>query len=117
MALGAHIVRRCFIIIKMYSWPSQYHLTSREWVDFDPKSVEGVECTTLYSESMDLTPLPLATPAILSFLALVNKKRLIPLPPSDAPLPKEPFREWDSEWGKCFTKPKRNLGECFRPGR
>jgi hypothetical protein len=100
MALGAH----------------KYHLTFSEGADLDPNFAERVECSTLYSDSMDLTPPPLATPAILSFLALVNRKRSIPLPPSDAPLPKEPFREWDSEWGRCFVKAKRDLGECFRPG-
>ena len=104
----------------LISWSLQYHITSSEWVDFDPKFVKPAECTTcttLYSDSMDITPPPLATPAILSYLALVNKKRSIPLPPSDAPLPEEPFREWDSEWGRCVAKAKRTLRQCFRPGR
>ena len=118
MALGAHVVRYYLLCYSPFiSWPLQYHVTSSEWAEFDPKFAKPVECGTLYSDSMNLTPPPLATPAILSYLALVNKKRSIPLPPSDAPLPGEPFREWDSEWGRCSTKAKRNLRECFRPGR
>ncbi|PPQ80352.1 hypothetical protein CVT25_003635 [Psilocybe cyanescens] len=100
MALGAHL----------------YDLTSTSWVDFEPKPRRSLEDTILYAEPMDMVPPPLAAPAILSFLALVNKRRSIPLPPSDAPLPNQPFQEWDSEWGRCFTKSKRAITDCFRPG-
>ncbi|KDR78265.1 hypothetical protein GALMADRAFT_64778 [Galerina marginata CBS 339.88] len=99
MALGAHI----------------YSLTTISWIDFEPKSRVSV-AATVYAEVMDLTPPPLATPAILSFLALVDRRRLIPMPPSDAPVSQQAVNEWDSEWGRCFTKSKRDITECFRPG-
>ncbi|KAJ3516227.1 hypothetical protein NLJ89_g1250 [Agrocybe chaxingu] len=104
MALGAHI----------------YNLTTTSWSQFEPNFVSRKlvppETTTLYGTTIELTPPPLATAAILSFLALVNKRRSIPLPPSDAPRPRHPESEWDTEWGKCFVKPRRDLTECFRPG-
>ncbi|KAF8970670.1 hypothetical protein BDZ97DRAFT_1790416 [Flammula alnicola] len=101
MALGAHI----------------YNLTTSPWTEFEPVLNHRASVyTMLYSEALNLNPPSLATPAILSFLALVNKNRSIPLPPSDAPLPEHPFQEWDSEWGRCFTKPTKNLSDCFRPG-
>ncbi|KAF8900431.1 hypothetical protein CPB84DRAFT_1680454 [Gymnopilus junonius] len=98
MALGAH----------------KYPLTTKSWIEFEPKSEMSLQ-TTLYGGIVDLTPPPLATPAILSFLALVNKRRSIPLPPSESPSPQSPD-EWTSEWGRCFTKPERDITECFRPG-
>ncbi|PPQ95781.1 hypothetical protein CVT26_015921 [Gymnopilus dilepis] len=98
MALGAH----------------KYPLTTTPWVEFKPTSEASLR-TTLYGEPVDLTPPPLATPAILSFLALVNKRRSIPLPPSEYPSPQPPD-EWSSEWGRCFGKSTGDITECFRPG-
>lgn len=116
MALGAHKV----ILLYYQELPpphrcSQYPLTTKSWIEFEPKSIVSLQ-TTLYGETTDLTPPPLATPAILSFLALVNKRRSIPLPPSESLSPQAPD-EWTSEWGRCFAKPKRDITECFRPGR
>ncbi|CAA7262021.1 unnamed protein product [Cyclocybe aegerita] len=104
MALGAHI----------------YNLTTTTWSQFEPnfaaRKTVPPESTILYGTTIELTPPPLATAAILSFLALVNKRRSIPLPPSNVPRPRHPEWEWDTEWGKCFVKPRRDLTECFRPG-
>ncbi|KAF9484156.1 hypothetical protein BDN70DRAFT_826067 [Pholiota conissans] len=102
MALGAHI----------------YNLTAVPWTEFESTPVlnQFPAYTTLYSERLELDPPPLATPAILSFLSLINKKRSIPLPPCDAVLPEYPFQEWDSEWGRCLSKPRKDFSNCFRPG-
>ncbi|KAF9555742.1 hypothetical protein CPC08DRAFT_820884 [Agrocybe pediades] len=102
MALGAHL----------------YDLTNVPWTDFEPslRDERPSADVVLYGESIQIVPPPLATPAILSFLTLVNSARSIPLTPSDAPLPDQPYREWDSEWARCFVKPKRDITECFRPG-
>uniref|UniRef100_A0A8H8CFX1 Uncharacterized protein n=1 Tax=Psilocybe cubensis TaxID=181762 RepID=A0A8H8CFX1_PSICU len=98
MALGAHL----------------YDLTTTPWVEFEPKARRPFEDTILYAKPMDMIPPPLAAPAILSFLALVNKRRSIPLPPSDSAT--QSFHEWDSEWGRCFSKSKRDITDCFEPG-
>jgi len=60
----------------------------------------------------------LGTPAVLSYLALLNKRRSIPLPPSHSKIPEKHFQEWNCEWERCFTvgSPKRNVSRCFRPG-
>ncbi|PPR05093.1 hypothetical protein CVT24_010080 [Panaeolus cyanescens] len=101
LALGAHM----------------YNLTNPTWLEFDPKfSSRSLKPATVYAKSLHVAPPPLATAAILSYTTLLNRKKAVPLPPSDAPPSRQHFKEWESEWGRCFIKSKRNVTECFRPG-
>ncbi|KAF5375424.1 hypothetical protein D9615_007937 [Tricholomella constricta] len=104
----------------------KYQLTNPAWDHFvpgprspKPRPVE------YYSETCLLPPPPLATPAILSFLTLVNRPAegvsySTPLPPSHASCVTPEKLEWECEWERC-----RSLGEgefdniltkSFRPG-
>ncbi|KAF8816956.1 hypothetical protein BYT27DRAFT_7205344 [Phlegmacium glaucopus] len=99
----------------------KYCLTTTSWLHFEPQSTMPLppfEHGLLYSKSIDFNTPPLATPAILSFFALLNKQRSIPLPPSNSKISQKHFQEWNCDWERCFTvaSPKRNVSKCFRPG-
>ncbi|KAF5329453.1 hypothetical protein D9619_009109 [Psilocybe cf. subviscida] len=94
MALGAHL----------------YNLTSTPWTQFSPSDHKSSKAS-LYSHEVNVNPPPLATPAILSYLALNNKNRLMLIPPSDAVC--QASTEWDSEWNRCVGDSK---GNSFKPG-
>ena len=107
----------------------KYDLTTTSWLHFEPQTpteyaipLSPFEHGLLYSKSIDFNTPPLGTPAVLSYLALMNmnKGRSIPLPPSHSKVSEKQFQEWNCEWERCFTavgSPKRNVSICFRPGR
>lgn len=81
---------------------------------------------THFDRVFELTPLPVAVPAILSFLTLANK------PQSNSPVlhPSlslksivrvKPSCEWDCEWARCLSLSQMEydsiLTEAIRPGR
>jgi len=98
----------------------RYDLTTTLWLKFEPQAeyLPPFEHGLLYSKSIDFNAPPLGTPAVLSYLALMNKKRSIPLPPSHSKISEKHFQEWNCEWERYFTvgSPKRNVSRCFRPG-
>ncbi|KAF8626660.1 hypothetical protein AX15_004751 [Amanita polypyramis BW_CC] len=92
----------------------QYHLSLYPWADFLPTRSRSASKITYYSRESQLEPVPLATPAILSFLTLVNKVAEdsaypSPLTPSAFPLITNNSLEWECEWGRCI-----NIGERER---
>ncbi|KAF8064294.1 hypothetical protein FPV67DRAFT_1504325 [Lyophyllum atratum] len=104
----------------------KYELTNPAWDHFVPgPRFPQSSPVEYYSESCLLPPPPLATPAILSFLTLVNKLAegvgySTPLPPSHPSSIIQEQLEWECEWERC-----RNLGlpeydniltDSFRPG-
>lgn len=114
-----HVITRC---------STQYHLTCPSWVDFIPDSQPNSGHPVIhFSGEYKLTPPPLATPAILSFLALVNQLKGIgeysaPLPQLDPPIPdKSRSQEWECEWDRCLSLGQASFGHAltgsFRPGR
>jgi len=102
----------------------RYGLTTTSWLHFEPQTEYAIplpssEHGLLYSKSIDFITPPLGTPAVLSYLALLNKRRSIPFPPSHSKNSEKHFQEWNYEWERCFTvggSPKRNVSKCFRPG-
>ncbi|KAJ2914010.1 hypothetical protein MD484_g6406, partial [Candolleomyces efflorescens] len=98
----------------------QYNLTHIPWTEHSPSGIttHPTMAVTWYSRPLPLTPPPLAIPAILSFLALVNRRKSIPAVPSDPKYRISPIDEWKAEWGRavlCGTKPSE-LTDCFVPG-
>jgi hypothetical protein len=90
-------------------------------VNFLPESPQHATHIVHYSEAHQLKTPPLATPAILSFLTLVNlKAKLIDLSHLDIPM-KAQSNEWEYELGRCLSlsRPEfdNGLTESFRPGR
>jgi hypothetical protein len=75
-----------------------------------------------YSEAHKFKTPPLATPAILSFLTLVNlkSKQIDFSSPLEMPMKPE-SNEWEYELGRCLSlsRPEfdKDLTESFRPGR
>ncbi|GLB44532.1 hypothetical protein LshimejAT787_1701590 [Lyophyllum shimeji] len=104
----------------------KYKLTDPAWDHFVP-GPRFPQSTPVeyYSERWLLAPPPLAIPAILSFLTLVNKLAegvgySTPLPPSH-PLTSTPkVVEWECEWDRCRSLAQAEydniLTESFRPG-
>lgn len=128
-ALGAHKVG--FVIpdgvtIVLTAHTLQYDLTHPSWIDFAPVSTAIKSKTVIYySEAWQLAPPPLATPAILSYLTLVNQLTdgvgHTPLTPSHSSLVIRRSHEWECEWGRCLSlgQPEcdKVLTDSFRPGR
>ncbi|KXN83198.1 hypothetical protein AN958_01712 [Leucoagaricus sp. SymC.cos] len=104
----------------------QYNITKLSWMEFIPSANPGSPSRiTHFDREVDLTPLPIAIPAILSFLTLANK------PSSSGPLSHpssslkvtvhvKPSSEWDSEWARCRMLSRAEhdniLTEAFSPG-
>ncbi|KAJ7092487.1 hypothetical protein B0H15DRAFT_175936 [Mycena belliarum] len=110
-------------VLKIYALGAhKYPLTDPSWVTFLPKSPPHSTHIVHYSEDHHLKTPPLATPAILAFLTLVNlKSRLFELssPPLEIPTSAE-GNEWEYELGRCLSlsRPEFDTGlsESFRPG-
>ncbi|KAF8889100.1 hypothetical protein BD779DRAFT_1611184 [Infundibulicybe gibba] len=113
-------------ILKLFALAAhKYNLTSPSWVDFVPSPRrETPNSVTHYSAEYRLVPPPLATPAILSFLTLVNHMTeggySTPITPSNTTSPGQISREWECEWGRCISLGQTKFGPlltgAFRPG-
>ncbi|KAK0440161.1 hypothetical protein EV421DRAFT_812487 [Armillaria borealis] len=102
-------------VLKLFALGAhRYHLTSPSWLDFipPPHPHESNEIIH-YSEIYRIKAPPLASPAILSFLTLVN--RMLGSPEFATSIEREPpvllqrsttGTEWECEWGRCM-----NLGQ------
>ncbi|KAJ7146189.1 hypothetical protein C8R44DRAFT_690496 [Mycena epipterygia] len=109
-------------VLKIYALGAhKYPLTDPSWVNFLPESPQDSTHIVHYSEEHHLKISPLATPAILSFLTLVNlKARLIDFSsPLEMPIRAE-RNEWEYELGRCLSLSRPEFGngltESFRPG-
>jgi hypothetical protein len=107
----------------------QYNLTSPSWVDFIPAPGTGVSPHNVvhYGESRRLTPPPLATPAILSFLTLISLLSPytaglggVHIPLVSPVVVAHDSSEWECEWERCCNLGQANFGNVltnsFRPG-
>jgi hypothetical protein len=110
-------------VLKIYALGAhKYPLTDPSWVNFLPESSQPSTHIVHYSEAHQLKTPPLATPAILSFLTLVNlKAKLIDFSQSHLDMPmKAESNEWEYELGRCLSlsRPEfdNGLTESFRPG-
>ncbi|KAJ7630089.1 hypothetical protein DFH06DRAFT_1480171 [Mycena polygramma] len=106
-----------------YSNRVQYPLTDPSWVGFRPDSPQPQPPTHTvhYSGEHQLKTPPLATPAILSFLTLVNLKAKLIDFSSHLEVPTKPeSNEWEYELGRCLSlsRPEfdNGLTQSFRPG-
>lgn len=91
----------------------------------EPSALTGNHSFYL-SEQRRLVSPPLATPAILSFLTLVNKLAEgigynTPMPPSHPKFLQQEEPEWECEWQRCVVLGQGEfdniLTDAFRPGR
>ncbi|KAJ7756335.1 hypothetical protein B0H16DRAFT_1721931 [Mycena metata] len=109
-------------VLKVYALGAhKYPLTDPSWVNFLPESPQDSTHIVHYSEAHQLKTPPLATPAILAFLTLVNLKAAGTDFSSPLELPIKPeSNEWEYELGRCLSlsKPEfgKGLSESFRPG-
>ncbi|KAG6833397.1 hypothetical protein H0H87_007382 [Tephrocybe sp. NHM501043] len=112
----------------------KYELTNPAWHRFIPiSSLSSTDRLTYLSEERALVAPPLAAPAILSFLTLVNKlseteRTEAEGPDPDSTTPSPPFPpsrpqkklEWECEWQRCVTLGRGEYGNIlagsFRPG-
>ncbi|KAG6864647.1 hypothetical protein C0993_008675 [Termitomyces sp. T159_Od127] len=112
-------------ILKIFALAAhKYELTNPAWHQFVPSpSAPTGACIAYLSEQRRLAPPPLATPAILAFLTLVNKLTEgvgynAPTPPPPPLRQDEP--EWEREWHRCVVLGERRfsnaLTPAFRPG-
>lgn len=127
--LAAHKVGNnlCLSLCPCANMTMQYNLASPSWVDFVPRSRSKTSTDVVYfSESFRLNPPPLATPAILSFLKLVNRMSLgpecsVPFTPWEASKGPKQTHEWECDWGRCMSLGNgdfdRILTDSFTPGR
>jgi hypothetical protein len=107
----------------------QYPISSPAWTEFLPDGCGGNSyCTHYYSEARALTVPPLALPAILSFLTLVNRF-LSFMPSIDLMSPSGSSGtlifggqgiEWDNEWQRCLSLGRTSFHKfpsgAFTPG-
>ncbi|KAF8644008.1 hypothetical protein AX16_008724 [Volvariella volvacea WC 439] len=114
-------------ILKVFAIAAhRYELTTPSWVDFHPEHHSNESgFGAHYSSPCQLVVPPLTTPAILSFIALVNQ-----LAEGDHGMPRAPSlpsaiisqdsREWESEWNRCRSLAQKAydkyLTEAFSPG-
>ncbi|KAG6820260.1 hypothetical protein H0H93_003268 [Arthromyces matolae] len=116
-------------ILKIFALAAhKYELTNPPWHQFVPKSrIPRTASIDYFSQHPHLAPPPLATPAILSFLTLVNKLAegvgySTPIPPSVSPshLRLRDKAEWECEWQRCVILGRGNfdniLTDAFKPG-
>ncbi|KAF5325951.1 hypothetical protein D9611_001011 [Ephemerocybe angulata] len=94
-----------------------YNLTNTPWHEHSPDkpSKPGI-IVTWYSQPLPITPPPLAIPAILSFLALVNRRKALPIAPSDSTIVSTPLDEWRAEWGRAVSSGTDEISDCFNLG-
>ncbi|KAJ7161048.1 hypothetical protein C8R46DRAFT_1164646 [Mycena filopes] len=109
-------------VLKIYALGAhKYPLTDPSWVKFLPDSRKDSTQIVHYSEAHQFKAPPLATPAILAFLTLVNLKAtgLDFSSPLEMPMKPE-SNEWEYELGRCLSlsRPEFDMGltESFRPG-
>ncbi|KAK7055506.1 hypothetical protein R3P38DRAFT_2847440 [Favolaschia claudopus] len=114
-------------VLKIYALGAhKYPLTDPSWVSFIPSPppcpADVISPENENKQIMQLKTPPLATPAILSFLTLVNlKARFIDIASHlDLPMKAE-SNEWEYEMGRCLSLSrldfdKGGLTESFRPG-
>ncbi|KAL0952617.1 hypothetical protein HGRIS_006868 [Hohenbuehelia grisea] len=118
-------------VLKIFALAAhKYNLTSPSWIEFVPKPHLGSSKNTMYYlGSHPLTPPPLAAPAILSFLTLVNKMLESPSTLGYAAVTRPsispslgPCRslEWECEWGRCISLGQayfnKFLTDSYKPG-
>ncbi|KAJ7270648.1 hypothetical protein B0H12DRAFT_1229147 [Mycena haematopus] len=109
-------------VLKIYALGAhKYPLTDPSWVNFLPESPQHSTHFIDYSEAHQLKTPPLATPAILSFLTLVNLKANNMDFASHLDMPmKAESNEWEYELGRCLSLSRpafdNGLTESFRPG-
>jgi len=114
----------CFFIIFIYA---QYQICSPSWTEFMPTAWTGNSILPLlYSERQSLSPPPLALPAILSFLTLINKFPADIMPTLDFTKWSGTFNfsrqgvDWHNEWERCLSLGQASFHEypsgAFTPG-
>ncbi|KAG6889688.1 hypothetical protein C0995_015436 [Termitomyces sp. Mi166 len=104
----------------------KYELTNPVWHQFVPgPSNPKADYIDYLSEKRRLVPPPLATPAILSFLTLLNKLTegvgyTTPMPPSHPSSFRQEKLEWECEWQRCVILGQGDfdniLTYAFQPG-
>ncbi|KAJ6625941.1 hypothetical protein B0H10DRAFT_1999553 [Mycena sp. CBHHK59/15] len=103
-------------VLKIYALGAhKYPLTDPSWVNFLPQSPQHS------TDAQRLRTPPLATPAILSFLTLVNLKAKVVDFSSPLSVPvKAEKNEWEYELGRCISLSRqefdKGLTQSFRPG-
>ncbi|KAF7297339.1 hypothetical protein MIND_00967300 [Mycena indigotica] len=108
--------------LKVYALGAhKYQLTDPSWVKFLPEPPERTTPVMHYSEPHQFCTPPLATPAILAFLTLVNLKTKQIDFSSHIDLPmKSESNEWEHELGRCLSLSRPDFGntltECFQSG-
>jgi len=124
-ALAAHRVGTVLFLSQFLSISSfQYNISVIPWTDFLPSSISHPSNhITHFDQEIELTFLPVAIPAILSFLTLVSPHSCPgPLlhPPRSVVRVKS-SSEWDSEWARCQSMAQKehnaHFTEAFKPGR
>lgn len=98
-----------------------YNLSTLPCTNFEAKaSSKPADSISYYLDCFELSPLPLAMPAILAFLALMNTSRSVPLPPTDPAIHFKPSSEWDCEWRRGLIlgqgRANTDVTTCFEPG-
>ena len=127
-ALAAHRVRTVPVLSRiLYIQLVQYNISVTSWLDFLPSSTFHVSNrVTHFDQDIELTFLPVAIPAILSFLTLVSTHTspgplLHPSLPLKSVVRMKPSSEWDSEWARCKSMAQSEHNACFteafKPGR
>ncbi|KAG2005671.1 hypothetical protein CC2G_002058 [Coprinopsis cinerea AmutBmut pab1-1] len=100
----------------------KYPLSEIPWADYQPNSgPTSAQEITWYGQTLPFIPPPLAIPAILSYLAFTNRRRSLPLTPSDPTIPESPSRdEWSADWGRAVLmgdpSQPRSVKSCFSLG-
>ncbi|KAH0579994.1 hypothetical protein J132_09360 [Termitomyces sp. J132] len=104
----------------------KYELTNPAWHQFVPEPrIPKMDYIEYLSEKRCFVPPPLATPAILSFLTLVNELTegvgyTTPVPPSHPSSLQQEKLEWECEWQRCVIVGQGDfdniLTDAFRPG-
>ncbi|PFH48855.1 hypothetical protein AMATHDRAFT_148969 [Amanita thiersii Skay4041] len=113
------------LILRIFALSAhQYNLTLHSWLDFLPNDIpENTSNIIYYSQQLQIATPPLAVPAILAFLTLVNtlphdSTYPNPLTPSMSRLPINNSLEWECEWGRCISvgRSDPHLATTFNPG-
>jgi hypothetical protein len=120
LAFSAHLVGTPVHLPCVEAHLYQYDLTIIPWFEYSPSQPrQPATVVTWYSQPMPLTPPPMAVPAILSFLALVNKRKTVPITPSDPTIPQISVDEWGAEWGRAVLSgiQHNQVADCFNLGR
>ncbi|KAK7045409.1 hypothetical protein VNI00_007662 [Paramarasmius palmivorus] len=117
-------------ILKVFALGAhRYCLASPSWTEFTPAPQSYTHDpldVTYYSEPLQIRPPPLAVPAILSFITLVNQLQeqtdySSPFTPMDASSPRRiGSMEWEREWGRCYSlgqpASEKFVTDSFAPG-